>query len=234
MLRYGEKYVRLKGRTPWITARALCAERRRQEDRGARDPNLGSLSREGIKSRGDITVWFSEDATDAWTPPKNGRRGGQPRYSNLAIVMALTLRIVLRLPLRQTEGFLDSLLRLMDLDLKALDHTTLSRRNKNVDVPSPTRTWSYKSKWFHTRDGRIHYVDEGPGDGAPVVLVHGNPTRVDRALNKAGNPRASDISAISLLGRYRTPFVYLLPGCSFRGKARGFQPSPKRTLKDRR
>ncbi len=70
--------------------------------------------------------------------PKNGRRGGQPRYSNLAIVTALTLRMVFHLPLRQTEGFLDSLLRLMELDLKAPDHTTLSRRNKDVDVPSPT------------------------------------------------------------------------------------------------
>ena len=47
--------------------------------------------------------------------------------------------MVFRLPLRQTEGFLDSLLRLMDLALRAPDHTTLSRRNKEVDVPSPSR-----------------------------------------------------------------------------------------------
>ena len=94
----------------------------------------------GLKSRGDITVWFSKEAIDAWTPPKNGRRGGQPCYSNLAILAALTLRVVFHLPLRQTEGFLDSLLRLMELDLKAPDHTTLSRRNKDVDVPSPTKS----------------------------------------------------------------------------------------------
>ena len=93
----------------------------------------------GLKSRGDITVWFSKEAIDAWTPPKNGRRGGQPCYSNLAILTALTLRVVFHLPLRQTEGFLDSLLRLMELDLKAPDHTTLSRRNKDVDVSSPTK-----------------------------------------------------------------------------------------------
>ncbi len=78
----------------------------------------------GLRSRGDITVWFSEEAREAWTPPKNGRRGGQPRYSNLAIVTALTLRTVFHLPLRQTEGFLDSLLRLMELDLK---HPTTPR-----------------------------------------------------------------------------------------------------------
>ena len=93
----------------------------------------------GLKSRGDITVWFSDEASEAWTPAKNGRRGGQPHYSNFAILTALTLRKVFHLPLRQTEGFLDSLLRLMQLDLKAPDHTTLSRRNKDVNVPAPTR-----------------------------------------------------------------------------------------------
>jgi len=75
----------------------------------------------GLRSRGDITVWFSDDASEAWTPPTNGLRGGQAHYSNLAILTALTLRMVFRLPLRQTEGFLDSLLRLMALDLKAPD-----------------------------------------------------------------------------------------------------------------
>ena len=66
--------------------------------------------------------------------------GGQRRYSNLTILTALTLRGVFGLPLRQTEGFLDSLLRLMGLDLKAPDHTTLSRRNQIVAMPPLTRS----------------------------------------------------------------------------------------------
>ena len=92
-----------------------------------------------FRSRGDVTIWLSEQAIAAWTPPKNGLRGGQRRYSKLAILTALTLRVVFRLPLRQTEGFLDSLLSLMGLDLKAPDHTTLSRRNQTVEVPPLTR-----------------------------------------------------------------------------------------------
>ena len=92
-----------------------------------------------IGSRGDVTIWLSEDAIAAWIPPKNGLRGGQRRYSNLAIWTALTLRVVFGLPLRQTEGFLDSLLSLMSRDLKAPDHTTLSRRNQMVVVPPLTR-----------------------------------------------------------------------------------------------
>lgn len=37
-------------------------------------------------------------------------------------------------------------------------------------------TWPYEPRWFDTPDGRLHYVDEGPRDGRPVVMVHGNPT----------------------------------------------------------
>ena len=93
----------------------------------------------GLRSRGDVTIWLSEDAIAAWIPPKNGLRGGQRRYSNLAIRTALTLRVVFGLPLRQTEGFLNSLFSLMSRDLKAPDHTTLSRRNQIVAVPPLTR-----------------------------------------------------------------------------------------------
>jgi len=54
--------------------------------------------------------------------------GGQPRYSALAIATALTLRAVFRLALRQTEGLIGSIIRLLGLDLAVPDHSTLSRR----------------------------------------------------------------------------------------------------------
>ena len=50
-----------------------------------------------------------QDAIDAWTPPQTGKRGAQPVYSDLAIETALTFRLLFRLPLRQTEGFLHEL-----------------------------------------------------------------------------------------------------------------------------
>lgn len=37
-------------------------------------------------------------------------------------------------------------------------------------------TWPYAPRWFASVDGRMHYVDEGPRDGRPIVMVHGNPT----------------------------------------------------------
>ena len=36
--------------------------------------------------------------------------------------------------------------------------------------------WSFEPRWFDSRDGRMHYVDEGPRDGRPVIMFHGNPT----------------------------------------------------------
>ena len=82
--------------------------------------------------RGDVTVWLSSEAIAAWTPRRSGRRGGQRRYSDLAIETALTLRLVYHLPLRQAEGFLYALFGMMRLDLSAPDYTTLSRRSRHV------------------------------------------------------------------------------------------------------
>jgi pimeloyl-ACP methyl ester carboxylesterase len=37
-------------------------------------------------------------------------------------------------------------------------------------------TWPFEPRWLFTDGVRLHYVDEGPRDGEPVVLLHGNPT----------------------------------------------------------
>jgi Transposase DDE domain len=55
----------------------------------------------------------------------------------LAITTALTLRAVFRLALRQTEGLIASLLRLLGLDLAPPDHSTLSRRGETLPVSRP-------------------------------------------------------------------------------------------------
>ena len=82
--------------------------------------------------RGAVTVWVSSEAVAAWTPRRSGRRGGQRRYSDLAIETALTLRLLYHLPLRQAEGFLHALFGMMHLDLSAPDYTTLSRRSQHL------------------------------------------------------------------------------------------------------
>jgi len=84
--------------------------------------------------RGDITLWISDDAISSWKPVPTGRRGAQRKFSDHAIEIALTLRLIFKLPLRQAEGFLRSVLSLMALDLEAPDHTTLSRRSQNLSI----------------------------------------------------------------------------------------------------
>ena len=87
---------------------------------------------QALVRRGDVTVWLSSEAIAAWTPRRSGQRGGQRRYSDLAIETALTLRLISHLPLRQAEGFLRALFGMMRLDLSAPDSTTLSRRSQHL------------------------------------------------------------------------------------------------------
>ncbi len=87
-----------------------------------------------LVQRGDITLWISEDAIASWNPAPSGRRGAQRKFSDHAIETAMTLRLIFRLPLRQAEGFLRSVLSLMGVDLEAPDHTTLSRRSQDLNV----------------------------------------------------------------------------------------------------
>ena len=85
---------------------------------------------EALVKRGDITLWISEDAIEAWTPARSGKRGAPRKYSDMAIETALTLRLVYGFPLLQAEGYLRSLLNILGRNLDAPDHTTISRRSR--------------------------------------------------------------------------------------------------------
>jgi hypothetical protein len=91
----------------------------------------------GLRARGSLTIWFTAEAIEAWRAEPRTTRGGQPRYSRLAIATALTLRAVFRLALRQTEGLIASILQLLGLDLAVPDHSTLSRRAETLEVRQP-------------------------------------------------------------------------------------------------
>jgi hypothetical protein len=87
-----------------------------------------------LGQRGDITLWKSEGAIEDWKPAASGARGEQRKFSDHANETALMLWLVFKLPPRQAEGFLRSILSLMDIDLEAPDHTTLSRRSRCLHV----------------------------------------------------------------------------------------------------
>ncbi len=93
-----------------------------------------------LRQRGSLTVWFSEDAINAWRAAPRTTPGGQPHYSALAISTALTLRAVFRLGLRQSEGLIGSIIHLLGLELAVPDHTTLSRRAQTLALPPRPRS----------------------------------------------------------------------------------------------
>ncbi len=90
-----------------------------------------------LRQRGSLTVWFTEEAIVGWAAEPRATRGGQPWYSPLAILTALTLRTVFHLAYRQAEGLIGSVIGLLGLSLRVPDHTTLSRRAATLEVPRP-------------------------------------------------------------------------------------------------
>src|SRR3954463_4357940 len=93
-----------------------------------------------LRQRGSLTVWFTDEAIEGWAAEPRTTPGGQPWYSALAILTALTLRAVFRLAYRQAEGLLGSVVDLLGLALRVPDHTTLSRRAATLEVPRPRRS----------------------------------------------------------------------------------------------
>jgi len=85
----------------------------------------------GLRRRGSLTLWIEDVALGEWqiTGP-----GGQARYTDAAIQTSLMLRMAFKLPLRQTEGLMASVFKLMDLTISAPDHTTVSRRAVGLPV----------------------------------------------------------------------------------------------------
>src|SRR5215467_2997327 len=78
--------------------------------------------------RGDITLWCSDDAIGSWILPNEGKRGRPIMYSDEAILCALMIKVVYRLPLRALEGFLISLLELFGILLPVPSYTQICRR----------------------------------------------------------------------------------------------------------
>ena len=124
-----------------------------------------------LRQRGSLTVWFTDAAIAAWKAEPRATRGGQSRYSALAIATALTLKAVFRLALRQTEGLIGSIIALLSLDLSVPDHTTLSRRAESLDVTRP-----------RPGSGPVHLLVDSTGlklcgSGEWLLEKHGTKTR---------------------------------------------------------
>src|SRR5215207_7906535 len=157
-----------------------------------------------LRQRGSLTVWFTDKAITAWAAEPRTTRGGQPWYSPLAILTALTLRAVFRLALRQTEGLIGSIIGLLGLDLAVPDHTTLSRRAVTLEIPRPQLSSS-------TDAGNgaepVHLLVDSTGlklcgSGEWLIEKHGSRTRRSwRKLHLGVDANTGQIVAAALTGR---------------------------------
>lgn len=90
---------------------------------------------ESLVCRGDITVWFSEDALESWGHPNDSIKVGRPFvYSDTAIECLLTIRELFKLPYRQTEGFGRSLVELLQVNVAIPDFTSLAKRAAKLGI----------------------------------------------------------------------------------------------------
>ena len=87
---------------------------------------------EALKRRGSLTIWF--DPAMTWAAAPTGKRGRQPVYSDAAVQTCLTMKVLFGMALRQTTGFVESLLGLIGLDWAVPDFSTISRRQKRLKV----------------------------------------------------------------------------------------------------
>jgi transposase len=149
-----------------------------------------------LRRRGDLAVWVTPEAIAAWTPPAIGRRGRPARYSDVAIETGLMLRLAFGRPLRQTEGLLGSLMRLLGLDLPVPDHTTFSRRSANLEVASAlARTHGQVTVVIDSTGLKVF------GKGEWHLEKHGGQARRSwRKLHLAADPDTGEILASELTG----------------------------------
>jgi hypothetical protein len=94
---------------------------------------------EGLRQRGDLTVWISKDALGLWSAPPRTTRGGQRKYSDLAVEICLTLGVVFKQPLRQTQGLMRSIAGLLGVEIAVPDFSTLSRRSSGLTLRATQR-----------------------------------------------------------------------------------------------
>ena len=122
-----------------------------------------------------------------WEAAPTGKRGRQPDYSDAAIQICLTMKVLFGIALRQTTGFVESLLGLISLDWAVPDFSTLSRRQKTLKVNIP----------FRGSAGPLHLLIDSTG-----IKVVGDAPMLPELLNQI--PPEQEIASITADGAFDT------------------------------
>ena len=155
--------------------------------------NWSSYNR-ALVARGSLTVWIDDCLWPQWYAQQPPQRGAQLVYSDQAIEWMLTMRVLFGWPLRQTQGFIQSLLDLMGVAVAVPDYSTLSRRQGALAVVLPTKR----------SDQPMHLVVDSTGlkvygEGEWNVRQHGwTKRRTWRKLHVGVNEATGEVVAQTL------------------------------------
>lgn len=95
---------------------------------------------QSLRDRGRIDIWIFDEIMDDWQSEQRiyDGTGSSPKYPDSTIMACHYLRLIFKLPLRQTQGFVDSILKKMGyLDFTCPDYSSLSKRLSLLGIKTP-------------------------------------------------------------------------------------------------
>lgn len=144
-----------------------------------------------LKNRWSLDIWFSPEVAQQWYSRKrNGKKGADVTYSKNTILTCLTIRYLLNLSLRATEGFVQSLVKKLGFSaLKCPSYTQLSRRAGSLKVKLP-RLSRYQSLYMAIDSTGLKVYGEGEWH---VKMHKASKRRTWRKLHVAIDPITQEI-----------------------------------------
>lgn len=148
-----------------------------------------------LVERGSLTIWIDEDAASKWIAPREKDKNGRPKtYSDDAILIALTVRMVYKLPLRALEGFLKSVMILLSLSLPIPCYSQICRRTSSLGKKLTKLSKRRPTDVVFDSTGLKVY-----GEGEWKVRTHGvSKRRTWRKLHLAIDPSTGEILVAEL------------------------------------
>ncbi|MBA3910316.1 MAG: IS5/IS1182 family transposase, partial [Rhodobacter sp.] len=143
-----------------------------------------------LRKRGSLLIWLDKSMT--WLAPHDGSAGRPAVFWDAAIQFCLTIKVLFKLPLRQTTGMVASLVKMAGLNWAVPDYTTLCRRQKALAVQIR----------YRRADGPLNLLVDSTGikflgDGEWQARKHGVQGRRQwRKVHLAMDTATSDIRAV--------------------------------------
>lgn len=145
---------------------------------------------DALRRRGSLLIWLDSDMV--WLAPKAGQNGRPPVFSDAAIQFCLMVKVLFGLPLRQATGMVASILSMAGLDWPVPDFSTLSRRQKTIEVQITHRRAAGPLNLLVDSTG-IKFL----GDGEWLARKHGTQRRRQyRKVHLAMDTATGDIRAV--------------------------------------